>query len=292
MSVVPRARAQLDTFSVRLTRVAALEFAASLAGSASVSAPWRISFRERGAAEFAGLERVLPVPPGRAVVIAPDMSADLRARGAALHLLCEFQLRGPRAAVALPVGDAPLALEAEPRRDGLASELLQELAKGVRPGASHCARANAFVQLCLSSLLGDDAERAAANGPIHDARHQLQPALRYIDAHLAELLPNSKLAELAHASESHFIRLFRRTYGCTPARHVQERRVSSAAELLVRTSLSIDEIAERCGFANRYHFTRVFAQRMAHPPARFRALHVNGNGANRRDGDTVLYGNL
>ena len=98
--------------------------------------------------------------------------------------------------------------------------------------------------------------------------------LRYIDAHLADLLPNSKLAELAHASESHFIRMFRRTLGRTPARHVQERRVSNAAELLVRTSFSIDEIAERCGFANRYHFSRVFAQRMAHPPARFRAIHA------------------
>jgi transcriptional regulator GlxA family with amidase domain len=55
---------------------------------------------------------------------------------------------------------------------------------------------------------------------------------------------------------------------------VQERRVQRAAELLARTTLSIDEIAERCGFANRYHFSRVFAQRMAAPPGRYRAHHA------------------
>lgn len=73
--------------------------------------------------------------------------------------------------------------------------------------------------------------------------------------------------------------MFRRVLGRTPARHVQERRVAIAADLLVGTALSIDEIAERCGFANRYHFTRVFAQLMSHPPARFRALQ-----GERRDG--------
>jgi AraC-like DNA-binding protein len=76
-----------------------------------------------------------------------------------------------------------------------------------------------------------------------------------------------------HASESHSIRVFRRVVGCTPARHVQERRLSHAAELLERTSLTIDEIAERCRFAYRFHFSRVFAQRMVEPPGRYRALH-------------------
>jgi AraC-like DNA-binding protein len=51
---------------------------------------------------------------------------------------------------------------------------------------------------------------------------------------------------------------------------VQDRRLSRAAELLVSTDQSIDHIAETCGFANRYYFTRVFAQRMGCPPARYR----------------------
>ena len=44
--------------------------------------------------------------------------------------------------------------------------------------------------------------------------------------------------------------------------------------MLVSTVLSIDEIADRCGFANRYYFSRVFAQRMGRPPARYRSEGV------------------
>jgi AraC-like DNA-binding protein len=236
------------------------------------------------------LTGVTALPPGRAILIAPDIGADAKPDGDAQHLLVEFELSRSRETASLPRRDAPMVLAADATRDELARGLLRELASGAAPGSAVCARAQALLHLCLSSVLEASAEGAAGGrGPEGDARAQLQPVLRYVDTHLADLLPNAKLAEVAHASESHFIRLFRRTLGRTPARHVQERRVSVAAELLLRTSLSIDEIAERCGFANRYHFSRVFAQRMAHPPARFRALHVTRSG---RGEDTAAYGNF
>ena len=77
--------------------------------------------------------------------------------------------------------------------------------------------------------------------------------------------------EIALTSESRFIRCFRDATGQTPARYVQDRRLRRAAEALVATDRSIDEIAERCGFANRYYFTRVFSQRMGVSPARYRS---------------------
>ena len=81
----------------------------------------------------------------------------------------------------------------------------------------------------------------------------------------------AKLAEIALTSESRFIRCFRDATGQTPGRYVQDRRLRRAAEALVSTDQSIDEIAESCGFANRYYFTRVFSQRMGVPPARYRS---------------------
>jgi AraC-like DNA-binding protein len=236
---------------------------------------------------------VVALPPGRAVLIGPDIGDHAKADGDALHLLVQFELGRARAAAAFPSRDALLVVDADPLRDELARALLRELAGGAAPSPSLCARAQALLHLSLSSVLdaADDGARASVD-PGSDARTQLLPVLRYVDAHLADLLPNSKLADLAHASESHFIRMFRRVFGHTPARHVQERRVSTAADLLLRTSLSIDEIAERCGFANRYHFSRVFAQHMSHPPARFRALHANGShGSARAEADTQSYGN-
>lgn len=284
-----RASARPDTISVRLVALCATAFERSFGPAASERAVWRLSFRERGRAELATSGRVISLPPGRAVLIAPDIGADAKPGGDAHHLLVEFELRRPRDAAALPVGDTPIVLDADATRDDLARDLLRELAAGAAPGPALCARAQALLYLCLSSLLDVAAEAdGELRGPSSDARAQLQPVLLYIDAHLADLLPNAKLAEFAHASESHFIRMFRRTLGRTPARHVQERRVSIAAELLLRTSLTIDEIADRCGFANRYHFSRVFAQRMSHPPARFRALRA---GRREPAEDTASYGN-
>jgi AraC-like DNA-binding protein len=289
-----RTSARSDTISVRLVSLGVGRFAESFGPAASPNACWRLSFHERGRAELAAPERVFTLPPGRCVLIAPDMPGTAAAQGDALHLCVEFEPGRVRDAAALPARDAPLALPADSVRDEVARSLLRDLAKNPELSPSRCALAQALLHLCLSSAL--DAVGEAR--PASDARAQLQPALRYIDAHLADLLPNAKLAELAHASESHFIRMFRRVVGCTPARHVQERRVSSAVDFLLRSNLSIDEIAERCGFANRYHFSRVFAQRMAHPPARFRAMHASGGHlpllpppSEVRTPDTRPYGN-
>ena len=53
-------------------------------------------------------------------------------------------------------------------------------------------------------------------------------------------------------------------------RHAEGNK-ERASELLVSTDYSIDRIAEACGFANRYYFTRVFTQRMGLPPGRYRS---------------------
>lgn len=280
-----RAHARSEAISVRLTALRVGPFDATFGPLAAERTPWRLSFRERGRAELATPNRVLSLPPGRAVLIGPDIDVFAKPEGDAQHLLLEFSFERGRDESALPRRGVPIVLESEAVRDDLARALLRELSDGATATQGLCARAQALIHLSLASVIEASEERAADT----DERAQLQPVLRYIDAHLADLLPNTKLAELAHASESHFIRMFRRTLGRTPARHVQERRVSSAAELLLRTSLSIDEIAERCGFANRYHFSRVFAQRMAHPPARFRALHLAGAA---RPEDTPAYGNF
>ena len=267
-----RARARLEAFGVRLQRLEVAPFGEGLAPAPAGRPLWWFSFHERGKAALASPQRAVALPPGRAVLISPNVVADAKPEGDARELSALFELVPSRSTSEPWSFDAPEILEPNPVRDGLARGLLEELHDGAAPTASQAARAQALIHLSVARALETAAERARPSNVPHDARSQLQPALRYIDAHLAELLPNAKLAELAHASESHFIRMFRRVLGRTPARHVQERRVANAADLLTGTGLSIDEIAERCGFANRYHFTRVFAQLKSHPPARFRAL--------------------
>lgn len=101
-------------------------------------------------------------------------------------------------------------------------------------------------------------------------RDPVAPALRHIEGNLHDKLPIPQLARLCNLSVDHFSRVFRQLLGQTPTRFIQERRVAVAAERLIGSDDDITQIAADTGFANRYHFTRVFAQRMGVPPATYR----------------------
>ncbi len=268
----------VDTYQLHLIWLGVVSFAD--AGSIDVSGPatWRLSFLDRAGASLEVGETRISLPAGRAILIPPG-SAAAKPDGDVPQILIRFQLRLAAVEHAAALGTEPIMLPPDELRDRLCVQLRRDLEASSAAGAATCSRAKALVNLSVAAAFDlrrealDDGERD------DDAERQLRPVLRYIDEHLEEPLDNARLAAFVHASESHFIRMFRRVVGCTPARHVQERRVHQAAGLLARTHLTIDEIAERCGFANRFHFSRVFAQRMVEPPGRYRASHGSRLGS-------------
>ena len=94
--------------------------------------------------------------------------------------------------------------------------------------------------------------------------------LKFIDEHLSEDLNNTRLARQCHLSRDHFVRRFTQQVGQTPAQYVREKRVTRGAQLLHLESMSIESIAQACGFADRFHFSRVFTRIMGAPPAAYR----------------------
>jgi AraC-like DNA-binding protein len=264
--------AGLDAYQIRLLALGVVPFADGFASDSPGPAPWTLSVCSGPGATLHLASHVIAVPPGRVVLI-PPAGARAKSDGDVMQLRVHFQPSAFVSEHAAELGPLPLVLGSDELRDALSVRLRRDLEASPVVGAATCARAKALVHLSVAAAF--DVGSAALHESKHsdDAERQLRPVLRYIDSHLDEPLENARLAAFVHASESHFIRMFRRVVGCTPARHVQERRVSHAAELLARTNLTIDEIAERCGFANRFHFSRVFAQRMVEPPGRYRALH-------------------
>lgn len=91
-----------------------------------------------------------------------------------------------------------------------------------------------------------------------DGLAPLQPILRTIDEHLADPLPIPAVAAVCGCSVATIGRLMRRYLHTTPTAWIRHRRCMRAGELLSTTTLPIDEIARRCGFANRYLLTRHF----------------------------------
>ena len=98
-----------------------------------------------------------------------------------------------------------------------------------------------------------------------------------MDREYAEPLDVPALAAIAHVSAAHFIRTFKATFGETPHRYLQRRRVERAMAMLVSTDRSITDICMAVGFTSLGTFSRTFKQIVGETPTDFRATqpHVD-----------------
>jgi AraC-like DNA-binding protein len=92
-----------------------------------------------------------------------------------------------------------------------------------------------------------------------------------MDLSYAEPLDIARLATVAHVSEAHFIRTFQATFGETPHRYLQRRRVERAMYLLAQTRRDVTEICLEVGFTSLGTFSRTFKQVVGESPSSFRA---------------------
>ncbi|SDS83565.1 AraC-type DNA-binding protein [Friedmanniella luteola] len=91
-----------------------------------------------------------------------------------------------------------------------------------------------------------------------------------MDRSYAEPLDVPTLARLAHVSEAHFIRTFRATFGETPNRYLQRRRIERAMFLLRSTEDTVTDICMTVGFSSLGTFSRVFSEIVGEPPSAYR----------------------
>jgi transcriptional regulator GlxA family with amidase domain len=92
-----------------------------------------------------------------------------------------------------------------------------------------------------------------------------------MDRRYAEPLDVPTLARIAYVSEAHFIRTFRATFGETPKRYLQRRRVERAMFLLRTTDRSVTDICMDVGFTSLGTFSRVFRDIVGEPPSSYRS---------------------
>lgn len=79
-----------------------------------------------------------------------------------------------------------------------------------------------------------------------------------MDRRYAEAIDVEALARSVHLSRAHFIRSFRATFGETPHRYLQRRRIERAMALLRETDRPVTEICLDVGFASLGTFGRTF----------------------------------
>ena len=98
----------------------------------------------------------------------------------------------------------------------------------------------------------------------------LQRALSVIEAEALRGLDVDQVAALSGLSRSVLQRRFRIHLGSTVHEAIQSRRMEEACRMLRDTNLSIERVAERCGFEHVEYFCAVFRRHLECTPRRYR----------------------
>src|SRR6478735_9563010 len=104
-----------------------------------------------------------------------------------------------------------------------------------------------------------------------DSNRRLLRARDAMDRDYAQPLEVRSLARVALVSEAHFIREFRATFGETPHRYLQRRRIERAMTLLRTTEISVTQACMEVGFTSLGTFSRTFRDIVGTSPSAYRA---------------------
>ncbi|MGO4360455.1 helix-turn-helix domain-containing protein [Terrabacter sp. 2TAF16] len=107
-----------------------------------------------------------------------------------------------------------------------------------------------------------------------DVLVHLRRARDHADRHYAEPLDLDALAAEARLSKYHFLRLFRATYGVTPAGYVSRRRIERAQDLLRATNLTVTEVCHAVGFSSLGSFSSRFRTVVGQSPSEYQARYA------------------
>lgn len=102
-------------------------------------------------------------------------------------------------------------------------------------------------------------------------QHYLQEVQSYIESHFSENISPYDIAEALHISHSHLCRIIKKALHITPAALINQYRLHLAERLLTtQPSLSVTEIAFRCGFEDTSYFIRLFRKEKGITPGKLR----------------------
>jgi AraC-like DNA-binding protein len=120
------------------------------------------------------------------------------------------------------------------------------------------------------SLLNEYARMASAGLSTATREGPCDRARQYLEEHCVEEDCLSGASRAAGVTPQHLIRLFRREYQITPGRFLWQNRVDRGVALLTGTGLTVAQIADRCGFKNPFHFSRLLRKMQDISPRQLR----------------------
>jgi AraC-like DNA-binding protein len=102
----------------------------------------------------------------------------------------------------------------------------------------------------------------------------VQQACIYIETYYTSNITVKDISDAIFVSPSYLQKIFPRIVGKTPHQYILECRHRKACGLLVKTRISMEEVARQCGFVSSSHFSTTFKQVEGVSPLAYRKVHL------------------
>lgn len=139
------------------------------------------------------------------------------------------------------------------------------------PSGKPAAADNRMVEALIEVFLRPGADPAVFG---RDRPEPVQRALKWmrevIDQNPGRRVRLRDLSAAAHVTEKYLCRVCRRALGHPPMETYRLLRLQLALSLLARSTLSVKEVAERCGFDDALYFSRCFSAAFGVAPRQLR----------------------
>jgi len=206
--------------------------------------------------------RQIPLRPDRVLVISPGTPITRQVTRAVDHLWVHFSAGHPYDRLEGRVFQQPIDPDTRARSAHLAA-LLERRGRVTAFDYRDAIHLHAVVADILLHV-----PRTAWPIVHHDPR--IWTVIRFMEQHRGTPLANDELAGMAGMSTSVFIRTFSRQTRQPPQAFWQTLRLQRAGILLHHSNRTLPEIAEECGFCNRYYLSKCFKRRYGISPVAFR----------------------
>ena len=96
----------------------------------------------------------------------------------------------------------------------------------------------------------------------------------YLDQNLSRLVTIRELAALIHRSPDYTIKIFKQKFQQTPYQYFLHQKMEAAKQLLLNTSLQIQEISNQLGYEDAHYFSNLFKQRWGVSPRMYQQKYL------------------
>ncbi|TDF93295.1 helix-turn-helix transcriptional regulator [Paenibacillus piri] len=124
-----------------------------------------------------------------------------------------------------------------------------------------------WLSACIEAEQGDRQQRAGETDAAIEAAASSIRRLAFGQVALKRISGELGLSPVQ------FTRRFQAVYGQSPMQFLTSLRLEKAQTLLLETSLTLEQIAEQCGYDNGFYFSRMFTRKMNVTPSAFRKSH-------------------